>query len=102
MQHTVPSTARLIWRGERKGETLMANQVARQWLKPAVTKAAEESLGKAPQRVLLRQATETITFPAPAKPVYKVRAWVQMDDRGYEVVVNVAEDGYYSDFKTVK
>jgi len=80
----------------------MAHQAAPQWLKSAVTKATAESLGKAPQKVLIRQATETITFPALGKPVYKVRAWVQMDERGYEVVVNVAEDGSYSDFQTVK
>jgi len=80
----------------------VVDQPAHDWLRDAVTKAAAQSFGQAPQEVIIRQATETVTFPAPGKPFFKVRAWVRMTERGYEVVVNVAEDGSYSDFQTVK
>lgn len=80
----------------------MVDPPAHEWLKDAVTKAAAESPGQAPQEVIIRQATKAVTFPTPCKPFFKVTAWVRMTERGFQVALYVAEDGSYSDFQAVK
>jgi hypothetical protein len=75
------------------------NRSAAEWLHSMAKKAIAASLGQEPSEVIIRRAT--VAAGAKGKGTHRVRAWVRMAERSYEISVSVTRDGGYGDFQII-